>query len=148
MELKPWFLNCRPIRRLNWEEVEGRVIVLRPRLGESRWGRRLAAWLGLTEYRIRLDEIGSFIWHRCDGRTTAGRMAEHLRNQFGRKVEPAEQRLQHFILQMRRARMVNLETDLVASNHAGPVDHPDRSDRPDGSDRAESRDSTEGAGVR
>jgi hypothetical protein len=121
MELKPWFLNCRPARRLDWEELEQRVIVLRPRFGESRWGRRLAAWLGLSEYRIRLDEIGSYIWHHCDGRTPAARLVQQLREEFGERVEPAEQRLQHFILQMRRARMINLEP----SENMDCADHTD-----------------------
>lgn len=108
MALKPWFLQCRPVRRLNWQEAENLVIVLRPRFGESRFALRLAQWMGLGDYRIRLDEIGTLIWHACDGQTTAAELAARLRERFGSRIEPAEERLQTFIFQMRRARMINL----------------------------------------
>lgn len=103
------FLKCRFRRRLEWLEGEGsRVVVLRPRFGESRIGRKLSRLLGLSDYRIRLDEIGTAVWHRCDGEATAADIAAQLRDKFGEKVEPAEQRLHHFITQMRRARMITI----------------------------------------
>ena len=105
-QLQDWFQECRPVRLLEWQEEEGRATVFRPRFGGRRWGRRLAGWLGLSDYRIRLDPVGTLVWKHCDGTWTAPRMAQLLRERFGEQVEPAEERLQRFLVQMHRARMV------------------------------------------
>jgi hypothetical protein len=112
------FLLYRFRRRLNWEEAEnGRVVVLRPRIGEGRIGRWLEALWGLSPYRIRLDEMGTFVWKHCDGKASAKQIADELRRNFGNKVEPAEDRLRSFLLQMSRARMI----DTSSVDSASPV---------------------------
>jgi len=101
------FLSSRFLRRLDWNEADdGRVIVLRPRFGEGRMGRRLAVLFGLGDYRIRLDEIGTLVWRRCDGSHRGSEIAEELRREFGSRIEPAEERLNRFVDQMLRARMI------------------------------------------
>lgn len=103
------FWNARPRRRLDWREAEdGRCVVLRPTLGEGRAGRWLAARLGNPRYRIRLDDVGSFIWKACDGGTSLEAIAGRLRDAFGARVEPAEERLARFVQAMLRSRMVEL----------------------------------------
>ena len=105
------FLLYRFRRRLNWEEAEnGRVVVLRPRLGEGRIGRWLESLFGFSPYRIRLDEIGALVWKHCDGKASARQIADELRRNFGEKIEPAEDRLRSFLLQMSRARMIDTST--------------------------------------
>ncbi|MEJ2082280.1 MAG: PqqD family protein [Acidobacteriota bacterium] len=111
MALRKWFLACRPVRRLEWHEEDQRVIVLRPRLGESKIGRKLARMLGFPDYRIRLDEIGTVVWKWCDGESTAAEIAGKMKERFGAKVEPAQERLQTFILQMSRARMIEIRVE-------------------------------------
>ncbi len=109
MNVEPQFLNSRFLRRLQWREDEnGRVVVLRPRLGESKWGQWLTAKLQLSDYRIRLDEIGTLVWKACDGETTAAQIVGQMRTRFGEKVEPAEDRLRHFALKMGRARLIQI----------------------------------------
>ncbi len=116
MALRRWFLGCRPVRRLEWHEEDQRAIVLRPRLGESKLGRKLARLLGFPEYRIRLDEIGTAVWKWCDGEATAAEIAEKMSDRFGAKVEPAQERLQTFILQMSRARMIEIRVEESSSD--------------------------------
>lgn len=112
MPVKPWFPSCRLVRRLEWTEAEdGRILVFRPRFGESALGRKFASWLGLSDYRIRLDEIGTLVWKQCDGRRPASQIADALRKQFGERIEPAEDRLQTFVFQMSRARMIAIEVE-------------------------------------
>lgn len=97
------------IRRYEWQEAEdGRVVVLRPRFGEGRLSRWAAELLRVSDYRIRLDEIGTVVWKRCDGSTTFREIADELKGRFGEKVEPAEDRLKQFISQMIRARMIEV----------------------------------------
>ena len=108
MKVDPRFLECRLLRRLEWtEDVAGRVVVFRPRLGEGKWGRWLTAKLKVSDYRIQLDEIGTLVWKACDGQTTAGQIVQYMREEFGEKVEPAEDRLHDFALQMGRARLIH-----------------------------------------
>ena len=82
--------------------------MLRPKLGEGRAGRWLAARLGDPHYRIRLDDVGSFIWRACDGATPLIEIAARLRAAFGARVEPAEERLARFVQTMARSRMIRL----------------------------------------
>ena len=103
------FWNSRPRRRLEWRELDdGRCVVLRPKFGGSRIGRWLAAKLGDPCYRIRLDDVGTFIWKACDGETRLTEIAGRLRGQFGERVEPAEERLARFVHSMRRSCMIDM----------------------------------------
>lgn len=103
------FWNACPRRRLDWRELDdGRCVVLRPQLGEGRIGRWIASKLGDPCYRIRLDDVGSFIWKACDGETPLTQIAGRLRAEFGERVEPAEERLARFVQSMLRSRMVSM----------------------------------------
>lgn len=109
MQLDPKFLECRFEKMLRWKVDErGSVIVFRPRFGSGQIGRWLQSRFGIGDTRIRLDEIGTIVWKRCDGVTPAREIVEELRGEFGQKIEPAEHRLRDFIMQMRRARMVRI----------------------------------------
>ena len=110
MTVDPKFLRYRFRRCLEWKETDdGKTVVFRPRFGQGKVGRWLETTLGLSPYRIRLDEIGTLVWKNCDGKIAAQEIANQLREQFGDKVEPAEDRLQQFITQMIRARMIQAD---------------------------------------
>ena len=101
------FWSARPRRLLDWRELDdGRCVVLRPQFGEGRIGRWLASKLGDSFYRIRLDDVGTFIWKACDGETPLTEIAGRLRAEFGARVEPAEERLARFVHSMLRSRMI------------------------------------------
>lgn len=103
------FWDAHPRRLLEWREgEEGLCVVLRPKLGKSRWGTWLAGYLRDPYYRIRLDEVGTFVWKACDGQTSLAAIVEQMRNQFGDTVEPAEQRLSAFMRQMLRSRLLEI----------------------------------------
>ena len=108
-DVDPAFLAARPKRALKWEQDgDGRVILLRPRFGSGALGRWLQNRLGLSYYKIRLDDVGTFVWKSIDGQTPLSEIAETLRREFGGKVEPAEQRLVEFVRQMTRSRLIEL----------------------------------------
>ena len=96
-------LGLAPFRSSGWEEVDGRVVILRPRPTSrglrgvlDRFFHRMSA------NRIRLDGVGRLAWRALDGERTVAEVANLLREAFGEKVEPAEERLGHFIWMMRR----------------------------------------------
>ena len=104
------FLLAQPRRRLEWREADdGRCVVLRPKFGDGRVGRWLAARVGDPHYRIRLDELGTFVWKACDGHTSVQDIARSMREQFGPSVEPAEQRVAAFIRKMVGSRLLEIE---------------------------------------
>ena len=101
------FWTSRPRRRLDWRELEsGNCVVLRPRFGQGRIGRWLAGKLGDPCYRIRLDDVGTFIWKACDGDTPLTEIAGRLRAEFGDRIEPADERLARFVQSMLRSGMI------------------------------------------
>jgi hypothetical protein len=100
-------LEVIPIRLADWEEKAERVVVIRPqtfRRGLEGLMDRLLFLLSAR--RIRLDSVGSFTWLNLDGERTVGQVAELLREEFGEKVHPADERLGHLVRVFRREGLV------------------------------------------
>lgn len=100
-------LGLAPLRYAEWEEAEGRVVVLRPEPTDrgikgifERFFHRMSA------NRIKLDEVGSFAWLHLDGERTVGQVAGLLHEEFGESVDPAEERLAHLIWMLRREKLM------------------------------------------
>lgn len=87
------------------------VSVLVPRF-RTRWIRGLSRRLGLGDVRVHLDGPGSCVWRHCDGTHTVERIGEVLRERFGERVEPVEQRLPELLRQMYRAGMVTWDAGI------------------------------------
>lgn len=100
-------LGLAPVRFAKWEEVEGKVILLRPK-PTTRGPRGLLDrfFHRMSASRIRLDEFGSFAWLRLDGSRTVGQVVELMREEFGEGVDPAEERLSHLIWLLRREELL------------------------------------------
>jgi hypothetical protein len=99
----------RPLRRAEWTERDGRVTLFVPRLGRGRVARRVEGWLGVRPYQVHLDELGSSVWRDCDGSTPVRAIAGRLRERFGERVEPAEDRLVEFLRGLLRGRFVSVQ---------------------------------------
>ena len=91
-EERPNLLCCRPVRRVEAEEEEDHVVVLRPRFlrGPLAWW--LQPRLKRPHFRVKLDPIGSFIWRHCDGETTVAQLAQDMEQEFGDGAEQAVER--------------------------------------------------------
>ena len=59
-------------------------------------------------HKIDLDEIGSFIWLQCDGKKNVSEITNFARNHFLDKIEPAKERVELFINQMHKNKLVSL----------------------------------------
>jgi hypothetical protein len=99
-------LELAPLRAASWSEDAGRVVVEVP--APSRPWRAPLAWLSskLSSKRVRLDEVGSLAWTLLDGRRTVGEVAAVLRQRFGDRVEPAEERLGILLRSLHRGGLV------------------------------------------
>ena len=99
-------LELMPIRKAGWSEKAGRVVVEVPT--PRRPWRAPLAWLSskTSSKRVRLDEVGSLAWTLLDGRRTVGSVAGVLRERFGDRVEPAEERLGVLLRSLHRGGLI------------------------------------------
>ena len=96
-------LEVSPVRLAEWTEKQERVVVVRPKaLRPGPLGLIDHMLYLLSARRIRLDAFGSFAWLQLDGKRSVGQVVALLREEFGEKVEPAEERLGHLIRVFRR----------------------------------------------
>lgn len=105
----PNLLDMTLVREVEWEEDESGVVTLvrsRPRV---RGPRSMGRWVSfmLAPPRIRLDEVGSFAWLRMNGSSDVGDVAALVREEFGDRVEPVNQRLGHLVRLLKRERFVS-----------------------------------------
>jgi len=104
------FWKAKPRRALEWRELAGgQCVLLRPKIGRGLVGRWLASRLVGPHYRIRLDEIGAFVWKSCDDKTPLLVTADKMRTRFGSDIKPAERRLAQFIRKMLRSKIIELD---------------------------------------
>lgn len=99
-------LDLAPVRTASWRDEGGVVVVeRRPAAPRGLLGHLVGVFLPPRTRRRRLDEIGSAVWRRLDGRTVA-EVAACLREEFGERVEPLEERLRLFLEILRRERLI------------------------------------------
>ena len=58
------------------------------------------------ESRIHLDEIGSYVWQKIDGKSTIFEIANSLKNDFGKKADPVYARLVKYFSVLKEYRFV------------------------------------------
>lgn len=57
-------------------------------------------------YRLNLDEVGSFVWERCTGLENVQEIGEKLAKKFGSKVEPVHERLSLFFQSLEKSKSI------------------------------------------
>ena len=102
------FLDAYPIRECEYEMNENLVTVLYKKKKLTFIERTFFKKVSSKPHKIDLDEIGSFIWHLCDGENSIDSIITIARDHFGEKIEPAEERTVKFIEQMNKSKLVNL----------------------------------------
>lgn len=103
--------DLRPVRRAEWEETEGHVTLLVPRFGRNSLARWFERQTRTRPFKVHLDDVGTFVWRRCDGETRVAEIADGLREEFGERIEPAEDRLVRFLTNLVRGRFVAVDPD-------------------------------------
>ncbi|NIR47715.1 PqqD family protein [candidate division KSB1 bacterium] len=57
-------------------------------------------------YRLKLDDIGTFVWERCNGMKKVEEIGEQLKKEFGEEVEPVHERLALFFRQLQKSNSI------------------------------------------
>ncbi|MGN0240581.1 MAG: PqqD family protein [Candidatus Weimeria sp.] len=61
---------------------------------------------------IELDDFGSFVWQRLDGKTTVYQIGQMVKNEFGEKAEPLYDRLGQYIKILHENKFIVYENKL------------------------------------
>ncbi len=96
-------------RKVEWENgPESRAVLLVPRFRRGPLAKWLQPRLKRPNFRVNLDDIGSFVWNLLDGRTSFTAIAQAMRGHFGERAEPAEDRLKKFLIILHKNKFVEL----------------------------------------
>ena len=96
-------LGLAPRRVAEWEVLEDRVVLLRPKPGTAGFRGLMDRFFhAMSARRIRLDEVGSFAWSHLDGKRTVAEVGELLRAEFGERVDPVDERLGQLVWVLRK----------------------------------------------
>ena len=104
-----------PQHAIGWEDgPEERAVLLVERFRKGPLARWLQPRLKRPHIRVKLDEIGSFVWRSMDGATQFRSIAAAMRERFGERAEPAEDRLQKFLILLYKDQFVKLLMPVTA----------------------------------
>jgi len=100
-------LELVPERTVQSETGEdGLVTVLGPRFRTSLMKKLIGSRLKSPYFRIKLDDVGSTVWENIDGVRNIGEIAGILRDRFGERIEPCNDRLAMFFTQLEMSRYI------------------------------------------
>ena len=102
-------LDLIPVRRIEWEKVEGLVVLLKPKFTHPFLIKHLIPRMKKPYFRVKLDEIGSYFWENCDGTRTVREISEKHTKKFGEKVEPLYDRIALFLQSLEKNGFIRLE---------------------------------------
>jgi hypothetical protein len=104
-------LELKPIRNLKWETGDkNETILLVPKFKNRYLLKWLVPRLKKQNFKVKLDEFGSFVWNHCDGNNTVGEIAEKMKIKFGEDFDPTCERIGKFVSQMIRDSFVIMKS--------------------------------------
>lgn len=107
-------LRARPIKNEAVRESRqdnGEIILVVPRK-KVWWLRILSRIFYIRGQReISLDEIGSWVWHKCDGRVSVGKIMEDLAKEFKINRKEAEVSLLSYLKKLGEKRLIGFLMD-------------------------------------
>ena len=85
--LAPNLLTLCPRRNLQWEESADRIILIIPKFRNKYVVRYFVPLLAKPNFRLKLDQYGSFTWKAADGKTTVKEIGERMAQHFGEPLD-------------------------------------------------------------
>jgi len=83
---------------MGWEDgPEDGAVLLVPRFRKGPLAKWLQPRLKRPFMRVSLDELGSFVWKRIDGKNTYSEIHKAMKAHFGEKLSESDERLQKFL---------------------------------------------------
>ena len=103
-------LNLIPDQNIKSEKSEdGFSVLLKPKYRHPLFVKYALPRLKSPNYKIKLDDVGSFIWDLCDGRNNVKEIGHQLKEKFGDKVEPLYERLGDFFQNLEKNKFITFK---------------------------------------
>ncbi|MFH0990972.1 MAG: PqqD family protein [bacterium] len=100
-------LDLKPIQNVKWEVGDnGNAVLLIPKFKNGMLAKYVTPKLKRPNFRVKLDDFGSFVWNQCDGNNTVADIAASLRRVHGASAEPAEERIGAFIRKLEDGHLI------------------------------------------
>ncbi len=91
-------LDLIPIQNKEWEkQTDGTVFLKKERFNNLLLNKMVRKLRIPPQIHIHLDELGSFVWHQCNGSQPVSEIAKKLHEQFGNRVDPVYERLDAYM---------------------------------------------------
>jgi hypothetical protein len=98
---------------------DGIVTILGPRFKSDFFKRLIGSRLKSPYFKIKLDDIGTAVWTSIDGERNIREIAGILRERFGERIEPCNDRLAMFFTQLEMSRYIRY-TNIEEVKPPGP----------------------------
>lgn len=100
-------LDLVPQQKIKFEESgDGKIILLKPKFKNKLLVKYLLPRLKKPNFKIKLDQFGSFVWKQCNGKNTVAQIANLLKQNFQDEIDPVYDRLAIFIQSLARYRFI------------------------------------------
>lgn len=100
-------LHLVPVQNTKCEiKEDGLVVLFKPKFAHTLLIKYLLPLMKHPYYKIKLDDIGSFFWLKCDGTRTVKEIAELHKNKFEDRVEPLYDRIAQFLANLEKNRLI------------------------------------------
>ncbi len=100
-------LDLIPEQKIQFEESsDGLVTLLKPKFKNKLLVKYLLPRIKKPNFKIKLDQFGSFVWKQCDGKNTVEQISNLLKQKFQDEIDPVYDRLAMFIQSLARYRFI------------------------------------------
>lgn len=100
-------LDLIPKRVAKYEQSgDGLITILKPKFKNKLLVKYLLPRLKSPNFKVNLDQFGSFVWKQCDGKNTVEQIGNLLKEKFKNDIEPVYDRLAVFIQSVARYRFI------------------------------------------
>jgi len=100
-------LDLIPVKIIKAKKNEdGKITILKPKFKNKFMLKYVVPKLNNPNFKVNLDEFGSFVWEQIDGNLTVDEIGNKLRENFKEDVEPVYERLSLFIQSIERYKFI------------------------------------------
>jgi hypothetical protein len=98
-----------PEHSRNWElnQETGLVIIKKPKFQNKFLEKYILPRMARPDFKIKLDDFGSFVWKNMDGQTSVQEIGDRLRKEFGEPIEPVYERLGLFVRMLHQHKFIH-----------------------------------------
>ncbi len=79
------------------EKPDGKITILKPKFRNKLVVKYVLPKLKNPNFKVYLDDFGSFVWKQIDGKSTVAQIGDELKNNFDKDVDPVYERLSVFV---------------------------------------------------